>query len=72
MTFEQYYSRLRPIYEGKVPLPRGIKEPSPEEISWVGVISLVLPPKEDKWADLEKFLKDLIGTERTSNPFKKL
>lgn len=69
-TFDQRFSILILVYEGWVPLLRGIRDFL--QLSGVGAISLVLPPSEKEWANLEFILKNLIGLEKTTNPFVKL
>ena len=48
-TFSLQFERLTPIYEGKIIPPRGIREPTLEELSGAGVLSLVPPPCEEEW-----------------------
>ena len=62
---------LTPIYEGKIIPPRGIREPTLEELSGAGALFLVPPPCEEEWVELEKYLKNLTSEALRTNPFRK-
>lgn len=70
-NFDIHFSRLTDVYGGRRSPPRGVRELTPEEMSGCGSLSLVIPPTEGEWQDLEVFLQDLTGKDRITDPFQK-